>query len=126
MRTSSALRNYSFVFVLAILAASCGARSKKEAAPKQGAANRQQMVMNVDGYIVKPQPFAENIEVPGSIIANETTEIHPEVSGRIVRLNVAEGRYVSKGALLVKLYDADLQAQLKKLQAEECAKIFKR
>ena len=118
MRTSSALRNYSFVFALAILAASCGARSKKEAAPKQGAANRQQMVMNVDGYIVKPQPFAENIEVPGSIIANETTEIHPEVSGRIVRLNVAEGRYVSKGALLVKLYDADLQAQLKKLQVQ--------
>jgi membrane fusion protein (multidrug efflux system) len=118
VRTLSAIRNYSFVLALAILAASCGAKSKKDAAPKPGAGNRQQMVTSVDAYIVKTEPFAENIEVPGSIIANETTEIHPEVSGRVVQLNVAEGRYVSKGALLAKLYDADLQAQLKKLQVQ--------
>lgn len=118
MRTLSALRNYSFILASVILVAACGAKNKKEAAPKPGAANRQQMVMSVDGYIVTTQPFAENIEVPGSIIANETTEIHPEVSGRVVQLNVAEGRYVSKGAMLAKLYDADLQAQLKKLQVQ--------
>ena len=118
MSTLSALRNYSFSLALVILVAACGAKSKKEPATKPGAGNRQQMVMSVDGYIVKSQPFAENIEVPGSIIANETTEIHPEVSGRIVQLNIAEGRYVSKGALLAKLYDADLQAQLKKLQVQ--------
>ncbi|MGZ8525675.1 MAG: efflux RND transporter periplasmic adaptor subunit, partial [Chitinophagaceae bacterium] len=118
MGTLSALRNSSFVLALVILVAACGSKNKKEAATKSGAANRQQMVMSVDGYIVKTQPFAENIEVPGSIIANETTEIHPEVSGRVVQLNVAEGRFVSKGALLAKLYDADLQAQLKKLQVQ--------
>ncbi len=118
MRTLSALKNYSSVVAMSILLASCGAKAKKETAAKPGAGNRQQMVMSVDGYIVKPQPFAENIEVPGSVIANETTEIHPEVSGRIVQLNVAEGRFVSKGSLLAKLYDADLQAQLKKLQVQ--------
>ncbi len=56
--------------------------------------------------------------MPGSILANEATEINPEVSGRIVKLNIAEGRYVQKGTLLAKLYDADLQAQLKKLQVQ--------
>jgi len=76
------------------------------------------MAAKVDVYIVKSQSFAENIEVPGSVIANEATEIHPEVSGRIVSLNVSEGRFVSKGTLLAKLYDADLQAQLKKLQVQ--------
>jgi membrane fusion protein, multidrug efflux system len=122
VRTLSSLRNYSFISILVLLIASCGAKSKKDPVPKAGAgggsANRQQMVMNVDGYVVKTEPFAENIEVPGSIIANEATEIHPEISGRIIRLNVAEGRQVSKGVLLVKLYDADLQAQLKKLQVQ--------
>jgi len=118
VRISPALRNYSFVLALATLAASCGAKSKKDTAQKPAAVNRQQMVMNVDGYIVKTEPFAENIEVPGSVIANEATEIHPEISGRIVRLNVAEGHFVTKGTLLVKLYDADLQAQLKKLQVQ--------
>jgi membrane fusion protein, multidrug efflux system len=118
--TLSALRNYSFISVIAFFIASCGAGSKKDPAPKTGGAGpgRQDMVMSVDAYIVKPEAFAENIEVPGSIIANETTEIHPEVSGRVVQLNVAEGRQVKKGALLAKLYDADLQAQLKKLQVQ--------
>ncbi len=117
MRVSLIVSKYSFILIVVILLSACGGKSKKVAAPIPGAA-RQQMVMNVDGYIVKTEPFAEIIEVPGSIIANETTEIHPEVSGRIVQLNVAEGRYVSKGALLAKLYDADLQAQLKKLQVQ--------
>ena len=69
--------------------------------------------MRVDAYIVKPQPFQENIEVPGTIVANEIAEIHPEVSGRIVQLNVAEGKYVAKGTLLAKLYDGDLQGTIK-------------
>ncbi len=101
----------------AILAfSSCGGKKDKKTAPAQ--AGRQQTTMKVDGYIIKTQPFAEKIEVPGSVIANEATEIHPEVSGRIVQLNVQEGRIVSKGTLLAKLYDADLQAQLKKLQVQ--------
>nr|WP_255724373.1 efflux RND transporter periplasmic adaptor subunit [Terrimonas ginsenosidimutans] len=95
----------------------CGGESKKEVKPQQ-AAGRSQGPIRVEAYVVKPQSFAENIEVPGSIIANETTEIHPEVSGRVVNLNVAEGRQVAKGTLLAKLYDADLQAQLKKLQVQ--------
>jgi membrane fusion protein (multidrug efflux system) len=74
--------------------------------------------MRVDGYIVRPQVFQESLEVPGSIVANEMAEIHPEVSGRIVRLNVGEGKYVSRGTLLAKLYDGDLVAQLNKLQVQ--------
>ena len=98
-----------------MLAASCGEKKKNTPAPGAG---RQQGPAKVDVYIVKPRPFAETIEVPGTIIANEATEIHPEISGRIVSLNVAEGRYVAKGTLLAKLYDADLPAQLKKLQVQ--------
>ncbi len=74
--------------------------------------------MRVDGYIVRAESFRENIEVPGTVVANEVAEIHPEVSGRIVQLNVVEGRFVSKGALLAKLYDGDLRAQLNKLQVQ--------
>lgn len=74
--------------------------------------------IQVDAYIVQPEQFQDNIEVPGSLVANEATEIHPEVSGRIVSLNVAEGRYVGKGTVLAKLYDGDLQAQLNKLKIQ--------
>jgi membrane fusion protein (multidrug efflux system) len=72
----------------------------------------------VDVFIVSPRTISESIEVPGTLLAKETTEIHPEVSGRVVSLNISEGRYVSRGTMLAKLYDGDLQAQLRKLQVQ--------
>ncbi|MEJ0107028.1 MAG: efflux RND transporter periplasmic adaptor subunit [Bacteroidota bacterium] len=72
----------------------------------------------MDGYIVKTRSLGDNVEIPGTLIANEATELHPEISGRIVQLNVNEGRPVSKGTLIAKLYDGDLQATLKKLQVQ--------
>ncbi len=74
--------------------------------------------MAVDIFIIKPTLINEKIEVSGSLEANETTDIHPEISGRLVQLNIAEGKFVKKGALLAKTYDGDLQAQLKKLQVQ--------
>lgn len=74
--------------------------------------------MAVDAFVVKKGTVSEQIEVPGTILANESTEIHPEVSGRLVELNIAEGRYVSQGSLLARIYDGDLVAQLKKLQVQ--------
>ena len=115
MRIHPQFRHYLFISTLSLLVA-CGGKSEKDTKPQAG--GRPQGPARVDAYLVKEQPFAENIEVPGSVIANETTEIHPEVSGRIISLNVAEGRTIAKGTLLAKLYDADLQAQLKKLQVQ--------
>lgn len=102
------------LLVTSISIISCGKKKKQEAPQAQ---NRTQ-VMRVDAYIVTPESFQENIEVPGNVVANEVAEIHPEVSGRIVSLNVAEGKYVSRGTVLAKLYDGDLQAQLKKVQVQ--------
>ncbi len=109
------MRGTIVIFSTALLF-SCGNKSEKPTGPAPG--RGREMTMKVDGFIVRPQLFSENLEVPGSIIANETTEVHPEVSGRIVELNVAEGRYVSKGALLAKLFDGDLQAQLRKVEVQ--------
>lgn len=71
-----------------------------------------------EGFIVEPQVESENVEVPGSLLPVEETQIRPEVTGRIVQLNIQEGSIVKQGSLLVKLFDQDLQAQLKKLQVQ--------
>lgn len=99
---------------IACLFAACGSK-KQEAKSKP---SQQRTAPRLEAYIVSTQSFADVIEVPGSIVANEVTEIRPEVSGRIVQLNIAEGKAVGKGALLAKIYDGDLQAQLKKLQSQ--------
>jgi len=97
-------------------------RTGRSAAGSQGGGGGQtgskQPPMPVDIYVVKPTLINEKIEVSGSLLANETTEIHPEISGRLVQLNIAEGKFVNKGALLAKIYDGDLQGQLRKLEVQ--------
>ncbi len=58
------------------------------------------------------------VSAPGTILPNENTELQSEISGRVVAINFKEGSNVAKGTLLVKLFDGDLQAQLKKLEVQ--------
>jgi len=83
-----------------------------------GGGGRSSAPMAVEGFVVNPQALSSNIEVPGSLLPYEETEIRPEISGRVVQLNVHEGNNVSRGTLLVKLFDGDLQAQLRKLEVQ--------
>ena len=103
------------LFILVV--SGCNSKAKTEAA---AAAARPSgpPVSAVDAYIVKATPLADNLELPGSIIANESTNVNPEISGRLVYLNQAEGRVVAKGTLLAKIYDGDLVAQLNKLKVQ--------
>jgi membrane fusion protein (multidrug efflux system) len=101
----------TFVFFL-----SC--REDKKSDPEVIPTRSVNPSLEAEGFVVRSRPLAENIEMPGTLMPYETTEIRPEISGRIVELNIPEGRMVSKGTLLVKLFDGDLQAQLKKLEVQ--------
>lgn len=87
---------------------------------KETTAQPQQRSRTVlaDAFIVKTIPLSENIEVAGSLLPAEATDIRPEISGRLVSINFKEGGFVKKGTLLAKLFDEDLQAQLKKLEVQ--------
>lgn len=68
--------------------------------------------------ITKTSAIEKEITVSGSLLAGEEVELRNEVSGRIVSLYLPEGKFVKKGTLLVKLFDEDMQAQLRKLKAQ--------
>lgn len=74
--------------------------------------------ISVEAFIVQPQIISERLEVPGTLFPNEETIIKSEVNGRIVEINFQEGTFVQKGALLVKLFDRDLQATYNKLKVQ--------
>jgi membrane fusion protein (multidrug efflux system) len=98
--------------VLVFLISAC----KQKAAVENGA--RKSGPVLAEGFVVEPRSESENVEVPGSLLPVEETQIRPEVTGRVVQLGIQEGSVVQKGSLLVKLFDQDLQAQLKKLQVQ--------
>jgi len=70
----------------------------------------QQMVVN--GIVVQATSFANNLDVTGTIEANESVALQSEVSGLVTGIYFKEGSNVSKGSLLVKINDRDIQAQL--------------
>ncbi len=71
-----------------------------------------------EAVIVKKFPLNRSVQTPGTILPFEMADLHPEVSNRITGIFFQEGQAVRKGTLLVKLYDADLQAQLQKLNVQ--------
>jgi membrane fusion protein (multidrug efflux system) len=101
-----------------LLLAGCGSKDKKDAAPSKQAGPAKQPPLPVEAMIASLQELSSDIEIPGSLMANESTEIHPETSGRLVLLNVKEGAMVGKGTLLAKLFDGDMQARLKSLDVQ--------
>lgn len=52
-------------------------------------------------------------------MANEEVELRPEISGRVTQVSFNEGSRVTKGSLLLKINDTELQAQLKRKESEE-------
>lgn len=67
--------------------------------------------------IVKDTTLTRLLHVSGSLLPQDEIAIAPEISGRIKRLFINEGSFVQKGSVLVKLEDAELQAQLSKVKA---------
>lgn len=106
------------IFLLFISALISGCKKDTNAASAAGPAGRQAGPMSVDGFVIEEHSISDRVEVPGSLLPQEETQIKAEVTGRVVALKIDEGANVRKGALLVKLFDEDLQAQLKKLQVQ--------
>ncbi|HSY62616.1 MAG TPA: efflux RND transporter periplasmic adaptor subunit [Cytophaga sp.] len=82
----------------------------------QGPSNK---AMRVDGVVLKAQEFSNTISVSGSIGANEQVQIRSQVTGVITHIYFNEGSNVKKGQALVKIDDAELQAQLSELLIRE-------
>jgi membrane fusion protein (multidrug efflux system) len=101
--------------IVLFLFSSCGSKTKKETAKKGNSRSGTPTSLSVDGYIIHPSVLHSSIEIAGTLLPFEETEIHPEVSGKVTFLSIREGAHVRKGTLLARLFDGDLQAELHKL-----------
>jgi len=107
-----------FFISIAVLVAACisKADSLKEPGVKAEAAA---IGTPVDGVVVQPGTVREELEVTGTLIANQQVDIVSELTRRIIKVHVKEGSKVRAGTLLFQLDDADLQAQLNRLRQQE-------
>lgn len=69
--------------------------------------------------LVQSEQIIDGIRAMGSLIPNEEVDIAGEIAGKVTSINFEEGASVSKGQLLVKINDDDLQAQLNRYEFQE-------
>ena len=108
-------KSIGFFFLIAFLSSILISCKGKSADNKKPNANLPAIV---DVIIAEKQPVSDIIEVSGTVIPAEYLEIHPEVSGRLIYLNIAEGSPVTQGTILAKINDADLRAQVAKSKVQ--------
>lgn len=104
------LKKISLLLTLPLLIFSCKEEKKENADSK----SKSPSATIVDVLIAGAGNIINNVEVNGAIIPMETVNINPEVSGRLTMLNVPDGGRVTQGAVLARINDADLQANLSK------------
>lgn len=88
----------------------------KKIAPKPNNTVNQPVI--VDVLIAGSSTISNAIEVNGSVVAYESADLHPEISGRLTYLNIPEGNRVSQGSVLAKINDADLLATLSRSRVQ--------
>lgn len=103
--------------ILMLFVLSCKNEDKKSKEKKPGD-SKEQKAMVVSGIIARDQMTTGSFSTTGTILANEEVEVKSEISGKVTGIYFKEGNPVSKGQLLVKLDDDDIQAQLNKLKIE--------
>lgn len=74
--------------------------------------------LSVNAKVLKPHLLTDEIPVVGSLVPAEEVQLSFESSGKITDIFFEEGTFVEKGTLLAKINDSQLQAQLKRLEAQ--------
>jgi membrane fusion protein (multidrug efflux system) len=76
------------------------------------------LVVSVKAHIISQETLSNSVFTTGTILANEEVELRSEISGKIIKILFKEGSFVNKGDLLIKINDADLQAQLRRAESK--------
>lgn len=112
----------NIIIVLAIIAALlipkffCGDK-KQDGAAKPGGGSK--IPVKVGVLVMKDEQVSPAYQVSGTLEANEQVKLNSETQGLVTKIYFKEGANVKKGELLLKMNDADLQAQLKKAIANK-------
>ena len=88
-------------------------KQAKTVAPQAG----KGPIVTIKAIVAQSGNVENKLVLSGTVLANEEAVLKPEVSGKIILMHINEGAEVEKGQLLVKINDADLQAQLAKQTA---------
>jgi membrane fusion protein (multidrug efflux system) len=68
----------------------------------------------VEAMIIRTTKESNIIKISGNIMSNEEVNLQSQIAGVVTEVNFTEGAHINKGDLLIKIDDAQYQAQLQK------------
>lgn len=92
-------------------------KAQNEQSNSKGSAPK--MAAHVNGIVLQPRKFSNELTLSGSIDANEQIELRSEVSGVVQGIFFTEGQHVNKGQQLIKVNDIELRAQLSQAKTKQ-------
>jgi membrane fusion protein (multidrug efflux system) len=117
-----------FLLVVAAIAVVAGAglywkysplSSAAPKAPGPAAKGGPGFGMPVKASAARTGTISEEVSAVGTLIANESVMVRPEITGRVTAIHFNEGQAVAAGARLVSLDASEVQAQLAGSKADE-------
>jgi membrane fusion protein (multidrug efflux system) len=88
--------------------------NKKEEQAGPAGKGKNNGPVGVNYYVAKKAPLVDQVYTTGKIGAFNEIDIIPEVAGKVTAIYFKEGESVGAGADIIRINDADLQAQLQK------------
>ena len=86
--------------------------------PGKAKTSNRSRTLNVIGEVIKESSISDGSNITGILLPDEEVSLSFETSGKITAINFTEGTSIKKGELLAKVNDAQLQAQLRKLEVQ--------
>jgi len=112
----------NWIIIILVIAALIASKyiffAKKDDKGGSASKSKTSMPVTANYYIALEQVLSNSLSVIGKTGAFNQVDILPEINGKITAIYFKEGENVTKGTLLVKLNDADLQAQLLKIKTQ--------
>ncbi len=94
-----------------------GGASRSGGTGGAGATGAGNQPMQVRIEVVRATKLSGSVTAVGTLLSNEEVQLRSQVSGQVERITFGEGARVSKGDLLVKINDDELQAQLQRAKS---------
>lgn len=91
--------------------------SEKKSSSNRAMSSTSDNRVPVKAHVMAYETLVNKVLTTGTVIANEEVELKSEIAGRVIQILFREGGRVTKGELLLKLNDAELQAQLEKSES---------
>jgi len=109
----------SALLIVTGLLAACGGKAKTASSNTNSQPTSNSAVIDVATEQATSRGVPEFIQTTGSLVADEQSDIAPQVSGQIVATAVDVGAFVRRGEVIARLDDRDARYRLQQAQSNE-------